>query len=302
MTESLRVGTRRSPLALAQTELVVRALRQRVPDLRLEVAPLTTEGDRTRRIDGSFDFTDWIDRELEDGKIDLAVHSAKDLPARPLRNVDVAAYPRRADPRDCLVLGHAGRLRSLPAGARLGSSSLRRRAQLLTWRPDLQVVPIRGNVETRIEKIHSLGLDGVVLATAGLVRLGRADQISERLPLTRVLPAPGQGSLAVEVRRSDRSLFRVVRAIDDSPTRAAVTAERAVVSALGGDCNLPLGAYAEVRNGRLRLRARVFSLDGRRQWSRETTGSWSTPERIGLRAGRMLARSGAPSGAKWPES
>ena len=297
MTERLRVGTRSSPLALAQTELVVRALRRVAPEVAVEPVLLRTSGDRARRTGATLDFTDDIDRRLEQGEVDLAVHSTKDLPARPVRRVEVAAYPRRADPRDCLVLRARGlTLRALPAGARIGSSSVRRRAQLLGERPDLQVVPVRGNVGTRIEKIESQGLDGVVLAAAGLLRLGWKERISEYLGPPRWLPAPGQGALAVEVRTGDRFARRTVARIDHPATRAEVEAERAVVASLGGDCNLPLGVLGRVRSGRLVLRAALFSPDGRRRLSFTLRGSAARAERTGEEVGRRLAEFGSPAG------
>ena len=297
MTERLRVGTRSSPLALAQTELVVRALRRKAPDVAFVPVGLRTSGDRARRTGTALDFTDDIDRRLEQGEVDLAVHSAKDLPARPVRSVEAAAYPRRADPRDCLVLRTRGMsLRGLPPGARIGSSSVRRRAQLLGERPDLEVVPVRGNVGTRIEKIGSQGLDGVVLAAAGLLRLGWKERISEYLGPPRWLPAPGQGALAVEVRKGDRFAHRTVARIDHPATRAEVEAERAVVASLGGDCNLPLGALGRVRTGRLVLRTALFSPDGRRRLSLTLRGRASRAARTGEEAGRRLAELGSHAG------
>ena len=297
MTERLRVGTRASPLAVVQTELVVRALRRVAPEVSVEPVLLRTSGDRARRTGGTLDFTDDIDRRLEEGEVDLAVHSAKDLPARPTRPVEVGAYPRRADPRDCLVLRTRGRtLDTLPRGARIGSSSVRRRAQLLGARPDLKVVPVRGNLGTRIEKIRSERLEGVVLAAAGILRLGWTDRISEYLGPPRWLPAPGQGALAVEVRTGDRFARRTVERIDHSATRAEVEAERAVVASLGGDCNLPLGALGRVRAGRLVLRAALFSPDGRRRLSFVLGGSALRAERTGEEVGHRLAAWGSAAG------
>ncbi len=288
MTDRLRIGTRGSPLARAQTDLVVRALRRADPNLRLDVVPLRTSGDRTRRTGPTLDFTDEIDRRLERGEIDLAVHSAKDLPARPSRGVELAAFLRREDPRDCLILRAGRTLRTLPRGARLGSSSLRRRAQLLSVRPDLDIVPIRGNIGTRIDQIGRAGLDGVILASAGLRRLGWSGQISGYLSTARWLPAPGQGAIAVEVREGDEPARRAVAKIDHFPTRAAVTAERAVVRTLGGDCDLPLGAIARLHKGRLRLRAALFSPDGRVRVSAQASGAPARCEAIGEKVGRAL--------------
>ena len=292
MTKRLRVGTRGSPLALSQTELAVRALQRVDRSLEVEVVPIRTSGDRTRGTGPSLDFTDEIDQRLASGDVDLAVHSAKDLPAAPVPSVRVAAYLRRADPRDCLVLRVHGTLDRLHRGARLGSSSVRRRAQLLALRPDLDIVPIRGNIGTRIDRVEADGLDGVVLAAAGLQRLGWADRISEVLSTSRCLPAPGQGAIAIEVREGDRTAARVLARIDHRPTRAAVEAERAVVRSLGGDCDLPLGALAQVGAGRLRLKAALFTTDGRLRLASESSGSVARASDIGLRVGQTLGAFG----------
>ncbi|MGI0132883.1 MAG: hydroxymethylbilane synthase [Thermoplasmata archaeon] len=290
MTERLRVGTRTSPLARIQTGLVLEALRPRLRTVRFELVPLTTAGDQDQGSLEDLDFTDRIDRELEEGGIDVAVHSTKDLPGKVTRAVTVAAYPRRADPRDCLVLSRPGSFRTLARGARIGSSSVRRRAQLLRWRPDVELVPVRGNVGTRISQIGSEGLAGVVLAAAGLQRLGWQHRITEFLPLSRVLPAPGQGALAVCVRRSDRALARRLRGIDHMATRAAVTAERAVLAEFGGSCDIPLGALATVRGRELRVRAALLSPDGRQRVRREAVGLSAEAAHLGRTLGLALAR------------
>ncbi len=293
MIESLRVGTRRSPLARAQTGLVVRALARRNPGTRFTVVALATEGDRPRPTNASsWDFTDRIDRALESGDIDLAVHSAKDLPVRPLRHVAVAAYPTREDPRDCVILRLADTVPELPLRACLGSSSPRRRAQLKAWRPDLDIVEIRGNVGTRIEQMERIPLDGVVLAVAGLRRLGWENRITQRLPTSRLLPSPGQGALAVSARRDDRPVRRLAGSIDHFPTRAAVTAEQAVARALGGDCNLPLGALARVVGDRMTVTAAVFSSDGKRRIRVRREGPVRSAIAIGAGVGRDLSRLG----------
>ncbi len=294
MTGRFRIGTRASPLALAQTDLVVRGLHRADPELGIQVVPVRTSGDRTRRVTGTLDFTDEITRRLEQGTLDAGVHSAKDLPAAPDRATKIRAYLPRADPRDCLVLRVPGRLKSLPRGARIGSSSLRRRAQLLAVRPDAEVVPIRGNIGTRLESLRTGGLDGIVLAAAGLRRLGLSDRVSEYWPASVWLPAPGQGAIAIEARVGDRSADRVLRAIDHRPTRLAVEAERAVVRTLGGDCELPLGAFARIRGGAVDLRAALFSSDGRVRFS---SGATDTPDRaiqVGVRVGRSIRALGDP--------
>ncbi len=289
MTDRLRIGSRASPLALAQTALVTAALTAQWPDLACEVVRVRTAGDRTRRTVSTLDFTDEIDRKLAAGEIDLAVHSTKDLPAEPERPVVVAGYLPRDDPRDCVVLRSGLRFSALPNGARLGSSSVRRRAQLLSARPDLVVVPVRGNVGTRIDRIAADGLDGVVLAAAGLHRLGWRDRITDYLSPPRWLSAPGQGAIAIEVRADDRATARAVAAVDHRATRHAVDEERAVVRALGGDCDLPLGALARAHGSRVTLVASLWSEDGRVRLTASGRGVADGRGRVGDRVGRRLA-------------
>lgn len=293
MRGALRVGTRASRLALRQTELVVAALRSRAPDLEFEVVPLSTQGDRTPRRPVGLDFTDAIDRALEEGRLDLAVHSTKDLPIRAVRAVRVAAFPPRADPRDGLVSRGDASLADLPSGARIGSSSPRRRAQLLRARPDLRLVEVRGNVDTRLGLVEAGRVDGVVLAVAGLTRIGRAAELTQILPRARFPPAPGQGALAVATRISDRAVERLVRTIDHRRTRATVTAERSFVDRLGGDCDTPLGASAAVSGGRLTLRGEVLSPDGARSVGGTLSGALEDAGAIGRRLGGRLLQAGA---------
>ena len=293
MTERFRVGTRRSPLARAQTDLVVRALARRARAATFTVTPIETSGDRDRSVGSSPDFTDAIDRALRRGEVDLAVHSAKDLPTALDGGLELVACPRRADPRDCLVVAPGIPGDALPRGARVGSSSLRRRAQLLRSRPDLEVVEVRGNVETRIGLASSGSVDGVVLALAGIERLGRRAEVASILPAKRFVPAPAQGALAVVARSDDRTARSVASTIDDRRARATVTAERAFAAALGGDCRVPLGALATVRGNRLGLVGEVLSPDGRRSVRLRKVGPVTHPATLGERLGRALADRGA---------
>jgi hydroxymethylbilane synthase len=292
VTAALRVGTRKSPLALAQTELVLAALRKAMPAAAFEVVPITTAGDRNRTVGSSPDFTDRISAAVESGEVDLAVHSAKDLPVRPERGVRVAAFPRRADAADVLVGRPGASLEPPPPGTRVGSSSVRRRAQLLREWPTVEVVEVRGNVGTRIALVDSGTVDAVMLASAGLRRLGLAARIGRRLPPARFLPAPGQGALAVEVRYGDRKVDGVVRSIDHGPTRAAVTAERTCAAVLGADCNLPLGVYARLRREALTVDAELFDPDGRRSIRVRREGPVLNAGSLGRLAGSDLAQLG----------
>ena len=257
----LRVGTRRSPLALAQAGEIVRLLDAAGIPARL--VPLATAGDAGAGATpagpagrkGSF--VGEIVRALLAGDIDVAVHSAKDLPAEDPPGVVIAAVPERADPLDVLVTRDG----SLPDGAVVGTSSLRRRTQLVRWRPDVRVEDLRGNVDTRLRRLDEGVVDGLVLAAAGIARLGLRLAYAEPLELERMLPAPGQGALAVQVRGDDPAALRATDAFDHPASRTAFETEREIVRSLGADCALPLGAYAEVLGERVRVRALVA--DGR---------------------------------------
>lgn len=293
MTGPLIVGTRSSPLARIQTDLVVAAIARRHRGLTFDVRPIRTSGDQDLRPGGSPDFTDAIDRALREGTVDLAVHSAKDLPLGPIRGLSLAATPRRADPRDCLVMHRPGDAKALHRNARVGSSSPRRRAQLLRWRPDLEVVEVRGNVDTRLRKARAGEVDAVMLAVAGLQRLGRGSEIDRVLPIRQFLPAPAQGALAVVVREDDRTTAGLVRSIDDPRTHAAVDAERAFATELGGDCTMPLGVLARVERGRLRVDGEILSPDGRLRLSARSSGALREGAAIGRGLGRTVLDRGA---------
>jgi len=273
--------------------LVLAQLARAAPGVRFDTVPVNTSGDRDRSPGGSPDFTDTIDRALLRGDIDVAVHSAKDLPVELDRRLVLLACPRRADPRDCLVVAPELRASALPRGARVGSSSLRRRAQLLRWRRDLHVVEIRGNVDTRIDLARSGAIDAAILAVAGLSRLGRAVEIGRVLPSTSFLPAPAQGALAVVVRAGDSTLASMVHRIDHTPTHVCVTAERTFAAALGGDCRVPLGALATVRKRTVSLVGEVLTPDGRMSVRRRRRGPASDAEGIGSSLGKAMLDQGA---------
>jgi hydroxymethylbilane synthase len=293
VTERFRVGSRRSPLARRQTQGVLDRLGGSPSAHRFEMVFLDTSGDRDRSLGGSPDFTDALDRALVDGEIDLAVHSAKDLPVELDPRLDLAACPRRANPRDCLVVGAAFRRGPLPRGATVGSSSPRRRAQLHRWRPDLAVVEVRGNVDTRIGLVRSGRIDAAILAVAGISRLGRSEEIARVLPSTDFLPAPGQGALAVVTRAGDRTVAEAARRVDHPATRACVTAERRFALALGGDCRAPLGALAQVHDGALALVGEVLAPNGRLRLRGGRRGSSDRAAALGALLGRDLLDRGA---------
>lgn len=264
---AVTIGSRGSALALRQTDLVRQALCRVAPELDVTVKTVRTRGDRERdaalaSFGGAGVFVRSLEEALLAGEIDLAVHSMKDLPtAEPARLV-IAAVPPREDPHDALISSVATAVDDLPREARVGTGSPRRRAQLLRRRPDLAVIGLRGNLDTRLRRLNEGRYDAIVLAAAGLNRLGLADRIGALLPYDVMLPAAGQGALAVQVRNDDDALRAVVAGIDDADTRAAVTAERAFLRALAGGCHVPAGAHAAVADGRLRVMACILSPDG----------------------------------------
>ena len=259
---TLRIGTRGSALALAQTKKVAAALTAKT-GVDVELVTISTEGDRSTEslstLGGTGVFASALRDALLAGQCDAIVHSLKDLPTGAQPGLSIAAIPKRVDPRDALCARDGLTLDTLPDGARVGTGSPRRVAQLLSRRPDLEVVDLRGNVDTRLGKVASGELDAVVLAAAGLDRLGRLDAVTEFLPIAGWPTAPGQGALAIEVRTGDEKL---VSALDHKPTRTTVDAERAVLAALEAGCAAPIGAHAMIDDGLIFLDARVYRTDG----------------------------------------
>jgi hydroxymethylbilane synthase len=259
-TAALRIGTRESRLAMAQAGIAAEALQLLVG--RAALVPIATRGDAisARQPNGRWvatdgQFTRELERALLDGIVDLVVHSYKDLPTEPVGGLVIGAVLERADPRDCLLTRGGGGLDDLPFGGRIGTSSPRRAAQLAAARSDLIAMPIRGNVETRLRRLEAREYDGLLLAAAGLDRLGIEVPENARLPLELMLPAPAQGALALQVRADDHALRALLASADHGPTHLAVDAERALLRRIGGGCLAPLGALGEVDGERLRLRA-----------------------------------------------
>jgi hydroxymethylbilane synthase len=282
------VGTRGSRLARAQTAWVIERLRDAVPDRRWLEVLISTAGDQSASLAlGTGVFVKEIEQALLEGAIDVAVHSLKDLPTEPTPGLTIAAVPERADPRDSLV---GGRLDDLPDGARVGTGSPRRGAQLRRLRPGLDVVPIRGNVPTRVDKVRTGQVEAVMVAAAGLGRLGiPADDFFDP---EVILPAPGQGALAIQSREDDE-LASLVAALDHPPTRSATTAERAVLASLGGGCMLPIATYARHEGGVLVVEAAVTSDDGTRQVRARASGDPAAAEELGASVAERLRDLGA---------
>lgn len=294
----LRIGTRRSDLARWQANHVVAAIGGLAGAPSLEMLYIKTEGDRItdvplHMIPGKSFFTKEIEQALLEEQVDVAVHSLKDLATEMPRGLVIGAVMEREDPRDVL-LSHGGTsLEDLTPGARIGTSSLRRRALLRRWRPDLELVDLRGNVPTRIHKLSEGRFDAIVLAAAGVKRLDFESRITAYLPPERVLPAVAQGALALQVREDDEYVLSWVRQLDDADTRQATAAERALLGRLEGGCQVPVGALATVTNGVLTLRAVVSSLDGTRSVEGTREGPSDQAEQIGGSLAEELLGRGA---------
>lgn len=295
----VRIATRGSDLALWQANYIAGRLRETLA-VETELVVITTTGDRIQgiplaEIGGKGLFVKEIEEALLEGRADLAVHSAKDLPAAMAEGLALVAFPQREDPRDALVgRNTTDSLMGLPEGARVGTGSVRRSALLRAARPDIEVVPLRGNVPTRIAKIESLNLDAVILASAGLERLGLTSRVSELISPEAMLPAVCQGTLALEAREGE-SLAQDLAALDDPETATRVAAERAFQAELNGDCSVPLAAYCElISGGRIRLRGLVASLDGKRIIRAESKSAAEHADQMGHVLGReVLAAGGA---------
>lgn len=295
MTRSIRLGTRSSPLALWQANWVADRLRELGAEV--ELVRITTTGDQRSgplgAVGGQGLFTKEIQRALLDEQVDLAVHSLKDLPTELVPGLALAAVPPRERCGDALLQPRGQRLAELPQGAHVGTGSMRRQAQLLHRRPDLRVSDIRGNVDTRLRKLDDGEYDAIVLAEAGLTRLGLADRITEVLDKELMLPAVGQGALGLEVREGDAETRAFVGRLDDTATRAAVLAERALLRELRGGCLAPVGAWGRIDEGRLRLDAVVLSRDGVERRHAVASGDPGDAESLGARVAAELLAAGA---------
>ena len=298
MSRRVRIGTRGSQLALRQAEEIAAGLRRAWPRIEVELVPIRTSGDRLAtahlaEVGGKGLFVQEIDEALREGRVDLAVHSLKDLPGERPRDLVLAAFPRREDPRDVLVGATPTSMDALPTGARVGTSSLRRSVQLLARRPDVAAMPIRGNVDTRLRKLRQGEYDALVLAAAGLRRLGLLDATATLLEPDEMLPAVGQGTLGVEARADDGEILALAEPLTDGETRTATLAERAFLEAVGGTCTTPLAAYARRAGNRLRLDAFVATPDGARVMRDGEVGDPEAPEALGRRLAARLLAAGA---------
>ena len=297
MPRTITIGTRASNLALAQTHAVADALASVAVGWDIRIETVTSVGDEQPDAPlqslGLGVFTSAIERALLEERIDLAVHSLKDLPTSQPHGLTAVPVLEREDPRDVLIDRWNVGLLDLPEGARIGTSSPRRAAQLAHGRKDIELLPIRGNMETRINKSEGPDYDGIVVAAAGVERLGMTERIAERLSPHVCTPAPGQAALAAETRSGDHELLALVRQLVHEPTAAAVEAERALLRAAGSGCRLPLGAFAEVHGGQIRLFATVTPPDGSTSYRVEVTGNASEPDLLGMAAYQAFLEQGA---------
>lgn len=298
MTDLIRIGTRGSQLALWQARWVQKTIGRHFPEKSVELEVIKTQGDKIldvplAKVGGKGLFVKEIEEALLDKRIDLAVHSMKDMPAELPQGLIIGAVPQRENPLDALVTKNHPSLNKLPKGARVGTSSLRRAAQLLNLRPDLTIVPLRGNLDTRLKKLDATDLDAIVLAAAGLHRLGMADHITEYLDPAIVLPAVGQGALCIEHREEDPITGPLLSRLDHPQSHIAVASERAFLNRLQGGCQVPIAAHAQIESNQLCLKGVVAQIDGSRVIRSTLTGKNQNAEKIGIELAEALLAQGA---------
>ena len=297
MKTTLWIGTRGSQLALWQSSYVKAQLEHFHPNLKIDIKIIKTTGDTILNRSlvglGKGVFTKEIETALLNKEIDLAVHSLKDLPIELPDGLCISAYPKREDPRDVLISAKGLLLDELFSGAKIGTTSPRRKAQLLNLRPDLLVVDVRGNVDTRVKKLQETDLDAIVLAAAGLKRIEREDIITQYFETDQFIPAVGQGALAIETRNDDSRIKNILSPLNDVKTETEIAAERTVLSCLGGGCQLPIGAYAEQNNTSLSLIGTVCHPEGKKRIVEKATGSNNNPQALGRIVADNLQKCGA---------
>jgi len=294
---NIKIGTRGSKLALAQTNSVIELLKKIAPEIQTEVSVIKTTGDIMQdvsllQIGGQGAFVKEIEEALLEGRIDLAVHSMKDVPGETPERLTFAAILQREDVRDVLVSRGRIKMEFMPKGARIGTGSLRRGAQIKAILPDIQIVPLRGNIDTRLKKIETEDLTGVILAAAGMKRLGYIETISQFLPTELMLPAVGQGALGLQLRKTDAGLIKILAGLNHAPTAAEVTAERSYLRALGGGCRLPIAAYGLIEKERLTLEGLVAAPNGTSVLRDKVWGEINEAEEMGRKLADMIMEKG----------
>ena len=298
MIMDIRIGTRGSKLALRQSEWIKEQLEIEHSGIHVELVKIKTTGDKIldvplSKIGGKGLFVKEIEEALLQNRVDVAVHSMKDVPAELPDDLILSTFPLREDPSDALISGKQKALDQLPKGARVGTSSLRRGAQLLHLRPDLTLVSLRGNVDTRLNKLKSGDLQAIILAAAGLNRLGLSHLITQTIPFHQLLPAVGQGALGLEVRRGDQKTIGLLDFLNHEDTQTEVAAERAFLKTLEGGCQVPIAGFARVKGDALSFEGLVAELDGSKIFKETVTGKREQAKKLGIRAARALLASGA---------
>ena len=294
----IRIATRKSPLALWQARYVKAALEAEHSQLQVDLVPMTTRGDKLldaplAKVGGKGLFVKELERAMLDNKADIAVHSMKDVPMEFPPSLGLAAICRREDPTDAFVSNNFASLDVLPKGARVGTSSSRRQSQISNLRPDLKILDLRGNVGTRLEKLDADNYEAIILASAGLTRLGLVERIRQRLSIEECLPAGGQGAVGIECRKEDIETLQLIDCLQHQETASCVAAERAVNARLQGGCQVPIASFAELDNGKISLRALVGSLDGTRILRSQLIGDLHLAEQLGISVAEDLLSQGA---------
>lgn len=298
MTRNIIIGTRGSKLAVIQAEWVLAQLKKTAPELKVDLVKIVTQGDQEGNIpldkftqEGVF--VKELEKALLDGKIDLAVHSLKDLPTDVLEGLSLGAITSRLDPRDVLI-STADQINKLPSGSKIGTGSPRRAIQLLSCRPDLEVSPLRGNIDTRLRKVADGTFDGIIMAAAGLMRLGWTENIKEYLPVEQFTPAVGQGALGIEIRSDDTEIAALVSHINHEPTWQSITAERTFLQTLGGGCRAPIAALGTVpTNNTLKLDGMVAGIESKRILRCQEKGDARKPDQVGIKLAQKMMKMGA---------
>jgi hydroxymethylbilane synthase len=294
---TLRIGTRGSALALKQTNGMAERIRRRYPEIRIETVVIRTKGDIMQdvslvKIGGKGVFVKEIEDSLLRGDVDLAVHSMKDVPSELPSGLHIGIMPEREDPRDVLIARENRKMESLPHGARIGTGSMRRGMQVRSLLPDVQIVPLRGNLDTRIRKIEAEGLDGIIVAAAGIRRMGWIGRVSQFIPTEVMLPAVGQGALGIELRKEDASLFEALSFLNHTTTSMEIGAERSFLLRLGGGCQLPIAAYAKIHADEIVIRGLVGSQNGRAMILDEVRGKPSAYSSLGTQLAELILKRG----------
>jgi hydroxymethylbilane synthase len=296
--QELRIGTRGSQLALYQANWVKEKLVQVHPHLKVTLIKIKTTGDKIQdaplaKIGGKGLFVKEIEGALMQRGIDLAVHSIKDVPAELPKGLHLSAITKREDPRDVFISKDGTLLKNLPQGAKIGTSSLRRQAQLLHFRDDFEMIPLRGNLDTRLKKLKTMNLDGIILAYAGVKRLGLEERITEIIPTEISLPAIGQGALGIETRMEDEEVEEKIRFLNDPPSAIAISSERAFLKKLGGGCQVPIAAFGQIVGSTLQIDGMVGTIDGKRLVRNHLEGPVEEAESLGFKLAEVLLSKGA---------